>query len=220
MFNNTFSFSNSGAHFLSNSLALLFIPVLGYLFLDNPAVLHVREIIALLFMLQITLILSYIISLSFSSLMANLLMFSVALFLILSLAFLGVFSVTFLLILSVTFLLIFSFTLLFRYFLTLLLWNRFSPGNLYSMALFSWLVVHFSVPHSVALLFIFSGALFIIRSHFMWYLNSVTFLSRFIPTLFFPDSITGRHTTIGAANQNQQSQYLHVYYEYLLILPM
>merc|ERR1712168_1225029 len=72
----------------------------------------------------------------------------------------------------------FSFTLFFRSFLTLLLWNRFSPGNLYSMALFSWLVVHFSVP--------LSGALFIIRSHFMWYLNSVTFLSRLIPTLFFP----------------------------------
>merc|ERR1719295_2152069 len=121
-------------------------------------------------MLQITLVLSYIISLSFSSLMANLLMFSVALFLIL----------------SVTFLFIFSFTLFFRYFLTLLLWNRFSPGNLYSMALFSWLVVHLSVPHSVAFLLILSGTLFIIGSHFMWYLNSATFLSRLIPTLFFP----------------------------------
>merc|ERR1712098_286211 len=139
-------------------------------------------------MLQTTLVLCYIISLCFSSFMTNLLMFSVTLFLILSLAFLGVFSVTFLFILSVTFLFIFSFTLLFRYFLTLLLGNRFSPGNLYSMALFSWLIVNFSVPHSVALLFILSGALFIIRSHFMWYLNSVTFLSRLIPTLFFPDS--------------------------------
>merc|ERR1712168_1671169 len=147
-------------------------------------------------MLQITLVLSYIISLCFSSLMANLLMFSVALFLI------------------------FSFTLFLRYFFTLLLWNRFSPGNLYSMALFSWLVVNFSVPHSVALLFIFSGALFIIRSHFMWYLNSVTFLSRFIPTLFFPNSITGRHTTVGTTNQNQQSQYLHTSCEDCLILPM
>merc|ERR1719295_655479 len=164
-------------------------------------------------MLQITLVLSYIISLSFSSLMANLLMFSVALFLILILAFLGVFCVTFLFILSVTFLFIFSFTLLFRYFLTLLLWNRFSPGNLYSMAFFSWLVVHFSVPHSVALLFVLSSALFIIRSHFMWYLNSVTFLSRFIPALLFPDSITGKYTTVGTANQNQESQYLHAYCE-------
>merc|ERR1712168_1576534 len=212
MFNNTFSFSNSGAHFLSNSLALLFIPVLGYLFLDNPAVLHVRQIIALFFMLQITLVLSNIISLCFSSLMANLLMFSVALFLILSLAFLGVFGVTFLFIFCVTFLLIFSFTLL--------LWNRFSPGNLYSMTLFSWLVVNFSVPHSLALLFVLSGALFIIRSHFMWYLNSITFLSRFIPTLFFPNSITGRHTTVGTTNQNQESQYLHTSCEDCLILPM
>merc|ERR1712168_908434 len=171
-------------------------------------------------MLQITLVLCYIVSLSFSSLMANLLMFSVALFLILSIAFLGVFSVTFLFILSVTFLFIFSFTLFFRYFLPLLLWNRFSPGNLYIMTLFSWLVVNFSVPHSVALLFVLSGALFIIRSHFMWYLNSVTFLSRFIPTLFFPNSITGRHTTVGTTNQNQQSQYLHTCCEDLLILPV
>merc|ERR1711931_604604 len=121
--------------------------------------------------------------------------------------------------LQITLVLSYIISLFFRYFFTLLLWNRFSPGNLYSMALFSWLVVHFSVPHSVALLFILSGALFIIRSHFMWYLNSITFLSRFIPTLFFPNSITGRHTTIGAANQNQESQYLHTYCEDLMILP-
>merc|ERR1711920_852518 len=200
MFYNTFSFSNSGAHLLSNSLTLLFISVLGHFFLDNPTVLHVRHIIALFFMLKLTLVLSYIISLSFSSLMANLLMFSVALVFILSLAFLGVFCVTFLFIFSVTFLFIFSFTLLFRYFLTLLLWNRFSPGNLDSMALFSWLVVHFSVPDSIALLFIISSALFLIRSHFMWRLNSITFLSRFIPALLFPDCITGRNTTVGAAS--------------------
>merc|ERR1719508_567410 len=136
-------------------------------------------------------------------------MFSVALFLILSLAFLGVFSVTFLFILSVTFLFRYFLTLLFRYFLTLLLCNRFSPGNLDSMALFSWLVVHFSVPHSIALLFVISSALFFIRSHLMWHLNSITFLSRFIPTLLFPDCITGRNTTVGAPNQKQQSQYLH-----------
>merc|ERR1719369_1312473 len=147
----------------------------------------------LFFMLQLTLVLYYIISLSFSSSITNLLMFSVA----------------FLFILSVTFLLIFSFTLIFRYFLTLLLWNRFSPGNLDSMALFSWLVVHFSVPHSIALLFVLSGALFFIRSHFMWYLNCITFLSRLIPALLFPDCSTGRNTTVGAANQKQQSQYLH-----------
>merc|ERR1711970_321364 len=209
MFNNTFSFSNSGAHLLSNSLTLLFISVLDHFFLDIPTVLHVRHIITLFFMLKLTLVLSYIISLSFSSLMTNLLMFSVAHILILSLALLGVFSVTFFFILSVTFLLIFSFTLIFRYFLTLLLWNRFSPGNLDSMALFSWLVVHFSVPHSIALLFVISSALFFIRSHLMWYLNCITFLSRFIPALLFPDGITGRNTTVGATNQKQQTQYLH-----------
>merc|ERR1711922_2964 len=162
MLNNTFSLRNSGTHLLSNSLTLLFIPMLGHFFLDNPTVVHVRQIIALFFMLKLTLVLSYIISLSFSCLITNFLMFSVALFLILSLAFLGVFSVTFLFILSVTFLLIFSFTLFFRYFLTLLLWNRFSPGNL----------------DSIALLFILSGALFFIRNHFMWYLDCITFLSR------------------------------------------
>merc|ERR1712168_1449788 len=74
MFINTFSFSNSLANFLSYSFALLFISVLCHFFLDIPAVLHVRHIIALFFMLQLTLVLSYIISLSFSSWMANLLM--------------------------------------------------------------------------------------------------------------------------------------------------
>merc|ERR1711970_845756 len=147
-------------------------------------------------------------------------MFSMAHFLILSLAFLGVFGVTFLFILSVTFLFIFSFTLLFGYFFTLLLWNRFSPRNLYCMALFSRLVVNFSVPHSIALIFVLSGTLFIIGSHFMWYLDSVTFLSRFIPALFFPDSITGRNTAIGTPNQKQESQYLHSSYDKSLNLPM
>merc|ERR1711931_426734 len=141
--------------------------------------------------------------------MANLLMFSVTLVFIHSLALLGIFSVAFLFILSVTFLLIFIFTLLFRYFLTLLLWNRFSPGNLDIMALFSWLVVHLCVPHSFALLFIVSSALFFIGSHLMRHLNSVTFLSRFIPALFFPDCITGRNTTVGTPSQKQQYQYLH-----------
>merc|ERR1711931_250313 len=157
--------------------------MLSYFFLDIPTDLHVRNIVTLFFMLQLTLVLGYIISLSFSSSITNLLMFSVALFLILSLAFLGVFSVTFLLILSVTFFLIFIFTLFFRHFLTLLLWNRLSPGNLNSMALFFRLVVHLSVPHSVTLPFILSGALFYMGSHFMWYLYSVTLLSRFIPAL-------------------------------------
>merc|ERR1711931_507578 len=170
-------------------------------------------------MLQLTLVLSYIISLSFSSWMANLLMFSVALVFIHSLALLGVFSVTFFFIFSVTFLFIFIFTLIFRYFLTLLLWYRFSPGNLDIMALFSWLVVHFSVPHSFALLFVVSSALFFIRSHLMWHLNSVTFLSRFIPALLFPDCITGRNTTVGTPCQKQQCQYLHTAYRDEIILP-
>merc|ERR1719391_2006716 len=135
--------------------------------------------------------------------MANLLMFSVALVFIHSLA-LGVFSVAFLFILSVTFLLVFIYTLLFRNFLTLLLWNRFSPGNLDVMTLFSWLVVHLSVPHSFALLFVISSALFFIGSHLMRHLNSVTFLSRFIPALLLPDCITGRNTTISTTNQKQQ----------------
>merc|ERR1711922_89966 len=112
-------------------------------------------------MLQVTLVLSYIISLSFSGLMTNLLMFSVTDFLI------------------------------------LLLCNRLSPRNLDSMTLFSWLVVHLSVPDSIALLFILGGALFFIRSHFMWYLDCITFLSGFIPALLFPDCITGRNTTVG-----------------------
>merc|ERR1719285_524683 len=205
MFIDTFS--------LSNSIALLFILVLSHFFLNNPTVVHVRDIMTLFFMLQLTLVLDYIISLSFSSSITNLLMFSVALFLILSFAFLGVFSVAFLFILGVTFLLIFSFTLFFRYFLTLLLWNRLSLWYLNSMALLFWLVVYFSVPHSMALLFILSGALFIIGGHFMWHLDSVTFLSRFIPAFLFPYCSTGRNTTVRATNQKQEYQYLH-YHQY------
>merc|ERR1719431_960717 len=125
----------------------------------------------LFFMLQLTLVLDYIISLSFSGSITNLLMFSVA------------------------FLLIFSFTLFFRYFLTLLLWNRLSLWYLNSMAL----------------LFILSGALLIIGGHFMWHLNSVTFLSGFIPALFFPYCSTGRNTAVRATNQKQEYQYLHSY---------
>merc|ERR1711887_49871 len=127
-------------------------------------------------MLQITFVLSYIISLSFSSFLANFLIF------------------------CVTFILIFSFTLFFRYFLTLLFWNRLSPGNLNSMALFSRLVVHLSVPHSATLLFIISGALFFVGGHFMWYLNSVTLLSWFIPALIFPDCSAGRDNAVSASN--------------------
>merc|ERR1712168_1181003 len=162
-------------------------------------------------MLQLTLVLSYIISLSFSSWMANLLMFSVALVFIHSIALLGIFSVTFLFILSMTFLLIFIFTLLFR--------NRFSPRNLNIMALFSWLVVYLSVPHSFALLLVISSALFFIRSHLMRHLNGITFLSRFIPALFFPDCITGRNTTVGTPCQKQQYQDLHTAYKDEIVLP-
>merc|ERR1711970_674863 len=211
MFIDTFSLCNSSTHLLSNRLTLLFIPVLCYFFLDDPTVVHVRNIITLFFMLKLTLILYYIISLSFSSSITNLLMFSVALFLMFSLAFLGVFSVTFLFIFSVTFFFIFSFTLFFRYFLTLLLWNRLSLWYLNSMALLFWLVVYFRVPHSVALLFILSGALFIIGGNFMWHLDSVTFLSRFIPAFFFPYCSTGRNTAVRATNQKQEYQYLHSY---------
>merc|ERR1719277_1468351 len=194
---------------LSNSFTLLFISMLSHLFLDSLAV-HVRDIMTLFFMLQITLLLSYIISLSFSICLTNFLILHVALILILSLAFLGVFSMTFLFILSVTFLLIFIFTLLFRHFLTLLLWNRLSPGNLNSMTLFFRLVVDFSVPHSVTLLFIFSGALFFMGSHLMWYLYSVTLLSRFIPALVFPDCSARGDNAVSASNQKQESQYLHI----------
>merc|ERR1739837_48244 len=92
IFHNTFSLSNSGANILmskctlsfsslltnllpdrgalllSNSLALLFILVLGNFLLDSPA-LHVWCIMALFHLLQITLVLCYIISLSLSSLL-------------------------------------------------------------------------------------------------------------------------------------------------------
>merc|ERR1719187_1171320 len=183
--------------------------MLSHLFLDSLTV-HVRDIMTLFFMLQITFVLGYIISLSFSSCLTNFLIFHVTLIFILSLAFLGVFSVTFLFILSVTFLLIFIFTLLFRYFLTLLLWNRLSPGNLNSMAFFFWLVVHLRVPHSVALLFILSGALFFMGSHLMWYLYSVTLLSRFIPAFVFPDCSARGDNAVSASNQKQESQYLHI----------
>merc|ERR1711970_1527748 len=199
-------FLNRSTFLLGNSFTLLFISMLGHLLLDNLAV-HVGNIMTLFFMLQITLVLSYIVSLGFSSSLTNFLIFCVAILLILSLTFLGVFSVTFLFVFSVTFFLIFSFTLLLRHFLTLLLWNRLSPGNLNSMALFSRLVVHLGVPHSATLLFMLSGALFFIGSYFMWYLNSVTLLSRFIPALVFPDCSAGRNNAVSASNQKQESQY-------------
>merc|ERR1711970_1674185 len=142
---------------------------------------------ALGFLLKITLVLYYIISFSFRSLMTNLLM------------------------LSVTFLFIFSLTLFFRNFLTLFLRDRLSFWNLDSVTLFFVLIIFFSIPHSFALLFIVSGALFLVRSHFMWYLDGVTLLPGFIPALVLPDSGAGGNTTVGATQKKQQTQNLHIY---------
>merc|ERR1719318_2544229 len=167
-----------GALLLSNSLALLFILVLGNFLLDSLA-LHVWCIMALFHLLQITLIFSYIISLSLSSLLTNLFMLSFALFLIHSLALLGISGVTLLFILCVTFFFIFSFTLFFRYLLTLLLWNRLSSGNLNGATLLSRFVFHLSIIHSVALLFI--------GSHFVWHLDGIALLPGLIPALVLPD---------------------------------
>merc|ERR1739847_3388 len=108
---------------------------------------------------NVTLVFSYIISLSLSSLLTNLFMFGFALFLIHSLALLGISGVTLLFILSGTFFFIFSFTLFFRYLLTLLLRNRLSSGNLNSATLFSRFVFYLSIIHSIAFLFILSVAL-------------------------------------------------------------
>merc|ERR1711942_557889 len=177
-----------GALLLSNSLTLLFILVLGN-FLLNSLALHVWCIMALFLLLQITLILSYIISLSLSSLLTNLFMFSFALFLIHSLALLGISGVTLLFILSVTFFFIFSFTLFFRYLLTLLFWNRLSSGNLNGATLLSRFVFHLSIIHSIALLFI--------GSHFVWHLDGVALLPGLIPALVLPDCGAGRYPTVG-----------------------
>merc|ERR1740131_701239 len=152
---------------------------------------------ALFLLLQITLVLCYIICLSLSSLLTNLFMFSFALFLIHSLALLRISSVTLLFILSGTFFFIFSFTLFFWYLLTLLLWNRLSSGNLNSATLFSRFVFHLSIIHSIALLFILSGALLFISSHFVWHLDSVTLLPGLIPALVLPDCGAGRYPTVG-----------------------
>merc|ERR1739848_860103 len=92
----TFSFPDRCALLLSNSLTLLFILVLGNFLLHNLAH-HVRCIMALFFLLQLTLVHCYVISFSFSSLLTNLFIFSFALFFM------------------------FSFTLFFRYFITLLI---------------------------------------------------------------------------------------------------
>jgi len=194
---------------IPDSLTLLIITILGNFLLDSLAI-HMRNIMALGFLLKITLVLGYIISFGFSSWMTNLLMFSVAMIFIHSLALLGVSCVTFLIILSVTFLFIFSLTLFFRNFLTLLLRDRLSFGNFDSVTLFFVLIIYFSVPHSFALLFIVSGALFLVGGHIMWYLDSVTLLSGLIPALVLPDSGAGGYPTVGATQKKQQSQNLHI----------
>merc|ERR1719391_1555229 len=118
-----------------------------------------------------------------------------------SLALLGISCVTFLFILSLT--------LFFRNFLTLLLRHRLSFGNFDSVTLFFVLIIYFSIPHSFALLFIVSGALFLVRSHIMWYLDSVTLLSGLIPALVLPDSGAGGYPTVRTTQKKQQSQNLH-----------
>merc|ERR1712168_1208523 len=120
-----------------------------------------------------------------------------ALFIIHSLALLGISGVTLLFILSGTFFFIFSFTLFFRYLLTLLFRNRLSSGNLNSATLFSRFVFHLSIIHSIALLFILSGALLFICSHFVWHLDGVALLPGLIPALILPDCGAGRYPTVG-----------------------
>merc|ERR1719186_453001 len=124
------------------------------------------NIMALSFLLKITLVLCYIVSFGFRSLMTN--------------------------------------------FLTLLLRDRLSFWNLDSVTLFFVLIIFFSIPHSFALLFIVSGALFLVGSHFMWYLDGVTLLPGFIPALVLPDSGAGGNTTVGATQKKQQTQNLHI----------
>merc|ERR1712168_1008822 len=116
-------------------------------------------------------------------------MFSFALFLIHSLALLGISGVTLLFILSVTF--------FFMYLLTLLLWNRLCSGNLNSATLLSRFVFYLGIIHSIAFLFILSGALLFICSHFVWHLDSVTLLPGLIPALVLPDCGAGRYPTVG-----------------------
>merc|ERR1712068_70059 len=102
-------------------------------------------------------------------------MLSFALFLIHSLALLGISGVTLLFILCVTF--------FFLYLLTLLFWNRLSSGNFNSATLFSRFIFHLGIIHSTALLFILSGALLFIGSHFIWHLDSIALLPGLIPAL-------------------------------------
>merc|ERR1740131_829438 len=164
-------------------------------------------------MLQITLVLCYIISFSFSSILTNLYILHVALFLIHSLALLGISSVTPFIILSVTFLFIFSFTIFFGYFVTLLLWNRLISGNFNSATFFPGNVVNLSVPHSVTLLLILCVTLLFMSSHIVWHLDSVALLPGLIPALILPDCGAGRYPTVGTPKQKQKSQYLHDFFK-------
>merc|ERR1712183_261936 len=100
-----------------------------------------------------------------------------------------------------TLLFMLSFTLLFRHLFTLLLWNRLSPGNLYSVALLPGLVVHFSVVHSVAFLIILCVALLFRSGCSVRHLDCVALLSGLIPALFLPDSCAGGNTTVATTKQ-------------------
>merc|ERR1712183_951173 len=100
-----------------------------------------------------------------------------------------------------TLLFMLSFTLLFRYLFTLLLWNRLSPGNLYSVALLPGLVVHFSVVHSIAFFIILCVALLFRSGHSVRHLDSVALLSGLIPALFLPDCGARRDSTIATTKQ-------------------
>merc|ERR1711887_4299 len=102
-----------------------------------------------------------------------------------------------------------SFTLLFRYFVTLLLWNRLSPGNLYSVTLLPGLVVHLSVVHSVTFLIILCVALLFRSSHSVRHLDSAALLSGLIPALFLPDCGAGGDATVATTKQKYKSQHLH-----------
>merc|ERR1712200_230732 len=197
--NNAFSFSNSGAHllshcityFISSLLALLVIYSLAPLFLNRSTFL-LSNSFTLLFISMLCYLLLYNLAVHVRDIMTLFFMLQITLVLgyIVSLSFSS----------CLTNFLIYCVALILRNFITLLLWNRLSPGNLDSMALFSRLVVHLSVPHSATLLFIISGALFFMRGHFMWHLNSVTLLSRFIPAFIFPDCSAGRDNAVSTSN--------------------
>merc|ERR1712200_247885 len=165
--NNAFSFSNSGAHLLSHCITN---------FISSLVTLLVIDSLAPLFLNRSTFFLSNSFTLLFISMLCFLLLDNLTVHMrdVMTLFFMLQITLVLSYIISLSFsscltnFLIYCVALILRNFFTLLLWNRLSPGNLDSMALFSRLVVHLSVPHSATLLFIISGALFFIGSHFMW----------------------------------------------------